>query len=81
MTANLPERSAKKIEGVLDSFKLLTPASQVGDLANVLNAAWAASRDSGLWEGQVGDRVETLNELVLKSIEILEFEARTKVIT
>ena len=79
--ANLPERSTSKIEGVLASFKLLTPASEVGDLANILNAAWAASRDPKLWEGQVDDRVETLNELVLKSIEILEFETRTKVTT
>jgi hypothetical protein len=78
VTAHLPQRLPEKIEAVLISFQLLTPASFVGDLVNILNAAWIASRDTTLWEGRVEDRLETLNELTLKSIEIFEFETRTK---
>jgi len=77
-SSHVPERSDEKIGTVLTAFKLLTPAASVGDLVNILNAAWKVFHDEDLWQGRVEDTVHTLNELVLKSIEILEFEERTR---
>ena len=77
--SDVPKRSNQKIADILGAFELLTPASRVGDLANILNAAWIAFHNQELWKGVVDNRVETLNELVLKSIEILEIESRSGV--
>jgi hypothetical protein len=61
-------------------FRRLTPAAEVGDIVNILAAAWELYYDSNLWKGILpeSERIPTLNELVLKSIEIVEFEERTK---
>ncbi len=76
-SAGVPMRSDKKIATVMEAFELLTPASGIGDLTNILNAAWQVFDKQDMWQEVVEDRVETLTELVLKSIEILEFEERT----
>jgi hypothetical protein len=76
--ANVPERSKSKIQEIERAFRLLTPASSVGDLTNILNAAWNAFHDESYWSEISLDRIETLNEIVLKSIEILEFESMTE---
>lgn len=78
--ANIPMRSGKKIETVMKAFKLLTPAAGIGDLTNILNAAWQVFDKQDMWKGKVDDRLGTLAELVLKSIEVLEFEERTGLI-
>lgn len=79
-SSRVPTRSDEKINTILQSFELLTPASCVGDLTNILNAAWRAFHKQDMWKGIVENRnrIETLNELVLKSIDILEFEERMK---
>ena len=76
--ASVPTHSKVKVELVRNAFSLLTPAAQIGDLVNILVAAWEVQYEVNLWEGIVPgkDRRDTLNELVLKSIEILEFEER-----
>ncbi|MFN3152113.1 hypothetical protein [Bremerella sp.] len=74
--SSLPLRDDNKIEKVLTAFQLMIPASGVGDLVNILNAAWKAYNEESLWAELPIDRVSTLNELILKSIEILEYEER-----
>ena len=68
------------IDEVKNRFRLLIPVSAIGNLTDILAAAWELYYDRELWAGTISkeERVETLNELVLKSIEILEFEERTK---
>lgn len=76
--ANVPQRSDANIASVAKHFARLTPAFAIGDLTNILNAGWKSYHDEELWQGLPFDRISTLNELVLKSIEILEIEERTK---
>lgn len=76
--AGLPHRNEDLIERVLRAFKLMTPASQIGDLISILNAAWKGYNDPTLWQHLSVDKSMVLNELVLKSIEILEFESRVR---
>jgi hypothetical protein len=73
---------ADVIERIKRRFRLLTPASGVGDLTNILAAAWDLYYDTDLWAGTIPaeKRVDTLNELVLKCVEIMEFEERTKAV-
>jgi hypothetical protein len=63
-------------------FRLLVPARGAESLANIVNAGWAASLDDDLWKEHAHVHVrkhQILNELILKSIEILEIERRTSV--
>ena len=78
--AAVPVRSQEKSEAIRNSFRLVTPAANVGDLTNILNAAWIAFHDHELESISADDleRTDVLFELVLKSIEILEIEYRTK---
>lgn len=76
--AKAPRHSPEMIQQTTRAFKLLTPASHVGNLTDILAAAWELHYDENLWAGMVSsqDRRATLHELVLKSIEILEYEER-----
>ena len=77
--AHVPSYSIAKIEAAMRSFRLMIPATEIGDLANLLSAGWRAYHDTSLWNGPLGiDRSDTLNELLLKSVEVLEIEARVK---
>jgi hypothetical protein len=79
-SANAPIQSISKTEEVKRAFRLMTPAIGVRDLINILAAAWELYYQTDLWSGTVlaPDRLATLNELILKSVEILEFEDRTE---
>lgn len=73
----IPIRNESEIETVRTAFGLLTPAASVGNLTSLLNAGWQAYHDDNFWQTpQFLDRGETLVELLLKSIEILEIEQR-----
>lgn len=75
--AQIPKRNSKKINEIYDAFrKHVVPAKNPGALLDILNAGWKASLNSSLWRGypQAGLTDRTLRELVLKSIEVLEFK-------
>lgn len=57
------------------------PCEKSGNLPNILNAAWLLQSDDSLWKvsPNIENKNSLLRELVLKSIEILEFETRTKI--
>jgi len=53
------------------------PASECKSLAHIINAGWSVSRDSTAMDKLLGAdqrRLVTLNELLLKSIEVFEIE-------
>jgi hypothetical protein len=57
------------------------PAEGVTYIGSIVNAGWAAYRDEAiLAQGSMGARrrIDVLNELLLKSIEVAEFEARMR---
>ena len=50
-------------------------------MGNIINAGWMAYLDATIlpWsETRDGRRIDALNEILLKSIEVVEFEARMK---
>ncbi len=59
-------------------FKKGVPASKLANLADVINAGWQAYFDNDLWEPNslALDRFGPLNELILKTVEVMEFEIR-----
>jgi hypothetical protein len=66
------------VQEVVDSFKRMVPADRPRSLAAVVNAGWEAGQASSLWPSykQV-DGAVVLNELILKSAQILEFRELT----
>lgn len=75
--ASIPLPSEERIKDALDSFRLMVPAARSEALVNILNAGWEAYHDGDLWKNLPNvfeHRIDVLNELVLKSVEILEIE-------
>jgi hypothetical protein len=57
------------------------PAEEIDYIGDIVNAGWAAYRDETIIPAsETGERrrVDVLNELMLKSIEVAEVEARMR---
>jgi hypothetical protein len=64
---------------ILDNFLIGVPAEGTAGLGPILNAGWAAFKDNDFMQGQPdAERMKTINELVLKSVEVYEIERMTK---
>lgn len=76
LDAGVPLPSDEKTDEIYKDFELIAPAQSAVSLANILNAGWRAFHDENLWSGisQVKSRRAVLKELLLKSIEVLEYE-------
>lgn len=75
--ADVPKMDAEKVKQSLKSLHLFVPATDAGCLVNILTAGWQVYRNPQFWQDVVNppkDRIATLYELVLKSIEVLEIE-------
>jgi hypothetical protein len=68
--------SKEKADDIYADLELIAPAQQAGCLANILNAGWRGFHDEELWSEipQIKSRPNVLKELLLKSIEVLEYE-------
>ena len=79
VTLPLPDQAVAK--NIYDRFKIGIPANNLTNLADVINAGWMSYFDVDLWERDslATDRFGPLNELILKTIEVMEFEIRMKV--
>lgn len=80
-TKGLPDIADGQVDVVLRAFKNLIPCAEPPSLAALVNAGWSAYYDEALWRahpGVQGRRDEVLNELMLKSAEILEIKKRTQ---
>lgn len=65
---------------ILKRFEMIVPAEKCGSLIDILNAAWKAYSDPGLWKNDIHVkkyRDKILKDLVLKNIELLEIEHKT----
>lgn len=59
--------------------KFMVPSVGEKSIACITNAGWRAYLNTSLWENRIEDqkeRVRTLQDLMLKNLEILEFEQR-----
>lgn len=74
--ADVTMPSDDKINEIYKDFELIAPAQAAGCLANILNAGWRGFHDEKLWLGipQIKSRNAVLKELLLKSIEVFEYE-------
>lgn len=74
------EKSNEKVTEILNDFRVVAPATGAGCLANILNAGWKAFHDPDLWKDfpQIKAKEVTLKELILKSIEVFEYEQLLK---
>lgn len=67
-----------EVERILDRFRLGVPCEDVTNLAEILDAAWLAFETADLWQGtkltEKRGRVDMLYDLVLKNVELYEYE-------
>jgi hypothetical protein len=78
---DFPPLSADESERCLTRIRKGMPAEGVAYIGNIVNAGWAAYRDESILpQSLMGERrrIDALNELLLKSIEVAEFEARMR---
>jgi hypothetical protein len=71
----------KEIDAVIRQFQLLAPPGSPQSLSVIVNAAWRVTADMDAWKDFPrvhARRHEVLNELVVKSAQVLEFNERTK---
>ena len=67
----------EKAQEVYKAFKLLIPAQRIGSVADIVNGGWMAKFDDTLWKENpsvLPRREIVLNELLLKSLEVMEVE-------
>lgn len=74
---NIARPSDEESKRIRKRLELVVPASRCKSLADILNASWQAYHDIDLWKSipdvlERKDRI--LKDLVLKNIEIFEFE-------
>jgi hypothetical protein len=65
---------------IVKHFCALSPASNVRSLGDIVNAGWKIRLDWTMWSGfdfNAKTRVEVLNDLVFKTMEVSEFESLT----
>jgi hypothetical protein len=73
----LPDAKAEELELIRHDFEKLVPAPGSFSLQALLVAAWGCARDNAFWKGikqiRPKDRFRTINELLLKSVDVLEY--------
>ena len=65
------------IKSIYERYKLVVPAEKCRSLADILNAAWEAYEDRGLWSSMpdvAKDKNRVIRDLVLKNIEMFHGE-------
>jgi len=74
MVTNSPEEQNR----IFQKFRMVVPPEKCSSLPDILNAAWKAYMDDSFWTKEdipdVGEREKVLKELILKTLEIFEFE-------
>lgn len=66
---------------IVKQFCALSPASATKTLADIVNAGWKVRLDWDFWSKFNFDdqaRLDILNDLVFKTMEVMEFETKTK---
>lgn len=78
---DFPRLSEDKARACLSQIKSGVPAEEIDYIGDIVNAGWLAYRDETIIPTSlIGEqrRVDVLNELLLKSMEVAEVEARLK---
>jgi len=76
-SSDISKPDDSEIKRIYERYKLVVPAEKCKSLADILNAAWEAYEDRGLWSSMpdvAKDKNRVLRDLVLKNIEIFHSE-------
>lgn len=77
----LPLSSDHERDRIVKHFCELSPASKIKSIADVVNAGWHIRLNWSLWDKfdfRPEERLDILNDLVFKTMEVSEFESRMK---
>lgn len=73
--------SDEERDRIVKRFEILRPASDISSLADIVNAGWKIRLDDQLWAKygfNENEKTTVLNDLLYKTIEVLEFEYLTR---
>lgn len=77
-----PRRSTENIEAIICDLKMIIPADGSASLVDLVNAGWKLFIDGDLWKDlpQIlpEERESVLQDLILKSCEVMEFTERMR---
>ena len=76
----MPEVSDDEVVRIANDFSRLMPCEGRASLPDIISAGWRIHQDPGTWADvprlQRVDHLGVLNDLVLKSCEVAEYEER-----
>ena len=75
----VPKPAAKAAKEITSGFRACIPAQGAGSIANIINAGWECYIEltkSGSGLGGSDGEFEILNNLIFKSLEVLEYEMK-----
>ena len=72
----VPPVNEENVKALMDAFALEVPGNETFNLPDIIEAAWR-THIAGLEHGDRFKRLQSLNELVFKTIEVSEFYRRT----
>ena len=79
--AGVEQGDEGRVEAIFNGFRdYIVPAREPIALSDILNAGWKAFHEPDFWNKhpEIRQRDRTLKELLLKSIEVLEFNSIMK---
>jgi hypothetical protein len=79
-SAGAPQLELTTRNAIIDEFRLGVPACNTSSLTNILNAGWAVYNNINFWPNikEEKKRRKVLGSLMIKNIELLEIEHRTR---
>ena len=78
-STGLTQATNSERDRIAKHFTALSPAPDPGSLAEIINAGWYVWLDFGVWrdfEFTQTESITVLNDLVFKTIEVLEYRRR-----
>ena len=72
----VPPVNEDNVKALMDAFAMEVPGNETFNLPDIIEAAWR-THIAGLEHGDRFKRLQSLNELVFKTIEVSEFYRRT----
>lgn len=78
--SSVPQVTQEEVDASLSAFKLLVPDNDASSLPQLINAGWRVENDEDMWSDytSIKDRKQVLNQLLLKSAQVLEFNLRVE---
>ena len=76
-TSEARARHAETVQQIYEDFRLFAPTERAEHITHIFNAGWKAAMDNILQVPEHSSQ-EVLQEMILKSLEVLEFETKNR---